>query len=77
MSAVPIGWGITREFQRVLPKKCHTEMKARDIAGDLVEWVLANRVIPSREAIADRFDVSKATAYRWRAWLEQRFAGRL
>lgn len=73
MSAVLSGWGFTGEIRAV--RKAPHETMSRETAADLVEWVLTNERIPTRDELTDR-GMSRATACRWRKWLAERYEGR-
>ena len=53
-----------------LPQREACPHRGFALALAFTRWALQQRDPPTWQAIANRFDVSRATAYRWReAWL--------
>lgn len=76
MTVAPIGWGFGSGAQiegaSMTPRARGTEQKqrSRNRAAQIAYWLGAAREVPSLDEIIDTWHVSRATAYRWRAFAE-------
>lgn len=72
MTIAPKGWGITGDIECALdtPRRAGARQVAasRKRSHQIAYWLGRLRYVPDVEEIINRWQVSRPTAYRWRAF---------
>lgn len=71
MTRVPAGWGFTGDLEIAptrAPTVAHVRRSPRKPQAQVCFWLGSLRYVPTVDEIRQRWDVSRATAYRYRAF---------